>query len=151
MFDPIVVVPMVDEFGSDASGETYLRIIIVFDGDQKRLDSSWTSSFIRRIRPKLIEAGIEEFPSPSWVEKSDWQHVYRKWRHLHLETNLDPLSREITPQPQPGTHSARRLHTLGAACMPVLPTKPKTTPDYGTRPLFLLKKEAGDRYQSVKA
>ena len=89
VFDPIVVVPMVDEFGSDASGETYLRIIIVFDGDQKRLDSSWTSSFIRRIRPKLIEAGIEEFPSPSWVEKSDWQHVYRKWRRLHLETNLE--------------------------------------------------------------
>ena len=37
VFDPIVVVPMVDEFGSDASGETYLRIIIVFDGDQNRL------------------------------------------------------------------------------------------------------------------
>ena len=89
VFDPIVVVPMVDEFGSDASGETYLRIIIVFDGDQNRLDSSWTSSFIRRIRPKLIEAGIEEFPSPSWVEKSDWQHVYRKWRRLHLETNVE--------------------------------------------------------------
>ena len=89
VFDPIVVVPMVDEFGSDASGETYLRIIIVFDGDQKRLDSSWTSSFIRRIRPKLIEAGIEEFPSPSWVEKSDWQHVYRKWRRLHLEANVE--------------------------------------------------------------
>ncbi len=89
VFDPIVVVPMVDEFGSDASGETYLRIIIVFDGDQKQLDSSWTSSFIRRIRPKLIEEGIEEFPSPSWVEKSDWQHVYRKWRCLHLETDLE--------------------------------------------------------------
>lgn len=64
VFDPIVVVPMVDEFGSDASGETYLRIIIVFDGDQKQLDSSWTSSFIRRIRPKLIEAGHRRVPQP---------------------------------------------------------------------------------------
>ena len=64
VFDPIVVVPMVDEFGSDASGETYLRIIIVFDGDQKRLDSRWTSSFIRRIRPKLIEAGHRRVSQP---------------------------------------------------------------------------------------
>ena len=89
VFDPIVVVPTVDEYGSDASGETYLRIIIVFNGDQKRLDSSWTSGFIRRVRPKLIEAGIEEFPSPSWVEKSDWQQVYRKWRSLHSEANVE--------------------------------------------------------------
>ena len=37
MFDPIVVVPTVDEYGSDASGEAYLSIIIVFDGDQKQL------------------------------------------------------------------------------------------------------------------
>ena len=89
VFDPIVVVPMVDEFGSDASGETYLRIIIVFDGDQKRLDSSWTSSFIRRIRPKLIEAGIGEFPSPSWVEKSEWWSLYPRWRHQHPEVTIE--------------------------------------------------------------
>ena len=89
VFDPIVVVPMVDEFGSDASGETYLRIIIVFNGDQKQLDSSWTSSFIRRIRPKLIEAGIEEFPSPSWVEKSEWWSLYPKWRQQHPEVTIE--------------------------------------------------------------
>ena len=81
VFDPIVVVPRVDEFGSDASGETYLRIIIVFDGDQKHLDSSWTSSFIRRIRPK--------FPSPSWVEKSEWWSLYPKWRQQHPEVNIE--------------------------------------------------------------
>ena len=89
VFNPIVVVPMVDEYGSDASGETYLRIIIVFDGDQKRLDSSWTSGFIRRIRPKLIEAGIEAFPSPSWVEKSEWWRLYPRWRHQHPEVNIE--------------------------------------------------------------
>lgn len=89
VFDPIVVVPTVDEYGSDASGETYLRIIIVFNGDQKRLESSWTSSFIRRIRPKLIEAGIEEFPSPSWVEKSEWWTLYPRWRDQHPEVNIE--------------------------------------------------------------
>ena len=52
--------------------------MIVFDGVQKALDPRWTSGLIgliRRIRPKLIEAGVEESPSPSFVEKSecrDW-------------------------------------------------------------------------------
>ena len=80
VFDPIRVIPMVDEWGPDATGETYLSIIIVFDGDQKNLDPGWTSTLIRRIEPKLIEAGIEEFPSPTWVEKSEWEDMYRTWR-----------------------------------------------------------------------
>ena len=70
VFDPIKVIPAVDEFG-DGDGEPYLRIMIVFDGDQKALDPRWTSGLIRRIRPKLIEAGVEEFPSPSFVGKSE--------------------------------------------------------------------------------
>ena len=71
VFDPIVVEPAIDEFG-DGTGETYLRIVVVFNGDQNRLDPGWTSGLIRRIRPKLIEADIKEFPSPSFVEKSEW-------------------------------------------------------------------------------
>lgn len=80
VFDPICVIPTVDEWGPDATGETYLNIIIVFEGDQKNLDPGWTSTLIRRIEPKLIEAGIEEFPSPSWVEKSEWEDLHRRWR-----------------------------------------------------------------------
>ena len=76
VFDPIEVIPAVDEFG-DGDGQPYLRIMIVFDGDQKALDPRWTSSLIRRIRPKLIEAGVEEFPSPSFVEKSEWPRLER--------------------------------------------------------------------------
>ena len=48
------------------------RILIIFDGDQKQLDPGWTSGLIGRIEPKLIDAGIEEFPSPSFIEKSEW-------------------------------------------------------------------------------
>ena len=76
VFDPIRVIPAVDEFG-DGDGEPYLRIMIVFDGDQKALDPRWTSGLIRRIRPKLIEAGVEEFPSPSFIEKSEWPRLER--------------------------------------------------------------------------
>ena len=76
VFDPIRVIPAVDEYG-DGDGQPYLRIMIVFDGDQKALDPRWTSGLIRRIRPKLLEAGVEEFPSPSFVEKSEWPRLQR--------------------------------------------------------------------------
>ena len=89
VFDPIHIVPMVDQWGPDATGETFLRIIIVFDGDQKKLDPAWTGSLIRRIEPKLIEAGIEEFPSPSWVEKSEWENMERVWRRRNPEMSID--------------------------------------------------------------
>ena len=62
VFDPIRVVPFVDEFG-DGDGKEYLRITIVFDGDQKKLDPGWTSILIRRIKPKLLAAGIEHSPA----------------------------------------------------------------------------------------
>ena len=76
VFDPIRVIPAIDEYG-DGDGESYLRIMIVFDGDQEALDPRWTSGLIRRIRPKLIEAGVEEFPSPSFVKKSEWPRLER--------------------------------------------------------------------------
>lgn len=89
VFDPISVVPTVDEWGPDATGETYLRIIIVFDGDQEKLDPAWTSTLIRRIRPKLIEAGVAETFSPSWVEKSEWDSMQRNWKRRHPEGDVD--------------------------------------------------------------
>lgn len=76
VFDPIRVIPAVDEYG-DGDGEPYLRIMIVFDGDQKALDARWTSGLIRRIRPKLMKAGVREFPSPSFVKKSEWPRLER--------------------------------------------------------------------------
>ena len=89
VFDPICVIPTVDEWGPDATGETLLRIYIIFDGDQKKLDPAWTGSLIRRIEPKLLAAGIEEFPCPSWVEKSEWEDLYRRLRRRDPEIYVD--------------------------------------------------------------
>ena len=75
-FGPIRVIPAIDEFG-DGDGEEYLRILIVFDGDQAALDAHWTSTLIRRVRPKLFDAGVKEFPSFSFVSKSAWPQVER--------------------------------------------------------------------------
>lgn len=77
VFDPIVVIPQTDYLDDDFK---YLRIYIVFDGDQKRLDPRWTSGLIRRILPKLMEEGVDEFPSPSFVKKSDWPRMEKKLR-----------------------------------------------------------------------
>lgn len=83
IFDPIVVIPEVDDYSDDYL--EYLNIIIVFDGDQANLDPSWTGTLIGRIRPHLIAAGIEEFPVPSFVVKSEWKSMERhmkKWGRL---------------------------------------------------------------------
>ena len=74
VFDPIRVIPAVDEYGD---GEEYLRVMIVFEGDQEALDAGWTSGLIRRIRPKLFDAGVKEFPSLSFVGKSEWPRLER--------------------------------------------------------------------------
>lgn len=90
VFDPIVVAPAIDEWGPDATGETYLRIIIVFDGDQKKLDPGWTGTLIRRLRPKLTEVGVTESPSPSWVEKSEWEHLQSRLHRNQAKARRDP-------------------------------------------------------------
>ena len=89
VFDPIVVVPTVDEWG-DGDGSTYLEVLIVFDGDWEKVDPGWTGSLTRRIRPKLIEAGIEEFPAPGFVGKSEWRSQLKKFRRLHPDIEIEP-------------------------------------------------------------
>ena len=84
IFDPIVVLPEIDEYGDD-----YLDIIIVFAGDQANLDPSWTMRFIRRIHLQLLDAGIDAFPVPSFVVKSEWKDMERhmkKWGRLDYAT-----------------------------------------------------------------
>ena len=71
VFDPIEVIPKID-----LDGDEYLHIYMVYDGDEKLLDSAWTLGFYELIWPKLIELGVESIPSKSFVEKSDWEEVY---------------------------------------------------------------------------
>ena len=87
-FDPIVVHQAVDEYG-DGDGEVHLRILIIFDGDQDRLDPGWTVGLIRRIRPKLIAVGVEEFPVPSFIKRAEWQSMLPRWRRLHPEVAVE--------------------------------------------------------------
>lgn len=85
IFDPIVVSTRIDEYGPDATDEEYLVISIVYDGDRKNLDSSWTSGMIGRLHRKLMAVGIYYDVAPLWVEKSEYEAILRRWRRKHPE------------------------------------------------------------------
>ena len=88
IFDPIVIEPPVDV--GDGDDKLYLRILVIFDGNQKNLDPSWTGGgLIRRMRPKLIEAGIEEFPGPRFIGKSEWRRFFPRWRRINPEVKVE--------------------------------------------------------------
>lgn len=70
VFDDVVIEHDVDDFG-DGDDSDYLRILIIHDGPVP-LDPSRTTGLIRRLRPKLLEAGIEEFPSPGFIGRAEW-------------------------------------------------------------------------------
>lgn len=66
-FGPILV-----EREFDHDGDEYVHVYIVFDGDQDKLDPSWTSSLSGRLWPHLVEMGFDSPPSKSFIEKSEW-------------------------------------------------------------------------------
>ena len=69
VFDPIIVKDAVDI----VDGMEYLRITIVFDGDQKLLDPKWTVGLTGRIRRKMAELDMYELPVYLFAEKSEWE------------------------------------------------------------------------------
>ena len=88
-FGPIEVVEGADDFG-DGDGQPYLRILIVYDGDQQRLNFSWLAGLITRVGSKLTDAGIDEFPNPSFIEKTEWQHMLPELQRLHPGVSTEP-------------------------------------------------------------
>lgn len=80
-FGPINIVEEIDEYG-----DPYLHILIVFDGDQSKLDSKWTVGLIPRLSPRLIDLGIKHFPNKSFFSKEGWETYRRKSRHWNQLT-----------------------------------------------------------------
>lgn len=86
---PIVVGSAVDEYGSDASGDSYFTIWIVYDGKEDHLELERTTEAMREIRNRLLEANIQDFPSAYWVEKSEWEQLYKKWLKSHPDLEIE--------------------------------------------------------------
>jgi hypothetical protein len=66
-FGPIIVERELDDYGDE-----YIHVYIVFNGDQRELDPSWTAGLSGRLRPHLVEMGFDSPPSKSFIEKSEW-------------------------------------------------------------------------------
>ena len=77
VFDPIWVIPYEsDAFPDDPMD--FMRILIIFEGDQKNLESSWTVGMITRMWPKLEEAGVNHFPVRSFISRREWEKYAKK-------------------------------------------------------------------------
>ena len=66
-FGPIVVIPRYDE-----DGERYLHSYIVFRGDQKKLDPTWTLRLSSRLWSYSEDLGYPGIPIQLFVERSEW-------------------------------------------------------------------------------
>lgn len=69
-FGPIVVTPRYDH-----DGEEYLHSYIVFKGDQKKLDPTWTLGLSRQLWARAEELGYPGIPMQLFVEKSEWPEL----------------------------------------------------------------------------
>ena len=72
-FGPIVVLPRFDD-----DGEEYLHSYIVFDGDQKKLDPTWTLRLSRRLWSRAEELGYPGIPIQLFVKKSEWPALAKR-------------------------------------------------------------------------
>ena len=66
-FGPIGVMPRVDD-----GGEGYLQSYIVFHGDQKKLDPTWTLRMSRLLWSRAEEFGYPGIPIQLFVERTEW-------------------------------------------------------------------------------
>ena len=66
-FDPIVVIPEVDDYGRE-----YLAVYIAYDGQREMLDTKWDVELHVLVIPYLAELGIQTTPSFSFIPKRDW-------------------------------------------------------------------------------
>ena len=73
IFDPIIVNPELDHYGDE-----FLHIYIIFDGDQKNLDSKWTIGIETRLFDQLPEEEWPLYAGHSFISKFEWKRVYRE-------------------------------------------------------------------------
>ena len=62
----------------DLDGDLYLHAYIVFDGDQRHLDPSWTAALPRSLWPHAEKLGYPGRPIQSFVSKSEWPSLEKQ-------------------------------------------------------------------------
>ena len=89
-FGPIDIQQEIDQYG-----DPYLHIRIVFDGDQGKLDSKWTSGLIARLLPQLVDLGIKHVPHTSFFGKEDWES------RINSSAAFEVMRRKFSEAPTP--------------------------------------------------
>ena len=69
-FDPIRVYSRTDH-----TGEDYLKVFVIYDGNTEDLDPALTYGIITRMRPKFRDLDINDYLSVGFVEKSEWDSL----------------------------------------------------------------------------
>lgn len=72
-FGPIVVLPRFDD-----DGEGYFHSYIVFDGDQKKLDPTWTLRLSKLLWSQAEKLGYPGIPIQLFVKRSEWPALEKK-------------------------------------------------------------------------
>lgn len=73
VFDPVIVKRDVDFYGDD-----YVRVLLVVNGNTNLLDPEWNVGLITRVRNQLDSIGIQEFPSPYFIDSQEYQSYLRR-------------------------------------------------------------------------
>ena len=55
----------------DQDGDPVLKVRVIFETETGTLDAEETSSFLRYLRPKLSEHGLEQFPIMSFISNQE--------------------------------------------------------------------------------
>ena len=70
IFDPIKVYPRTDH-----TGEDYLKVFIIYEGNGDDLNAEHTVGLKTRLKPKLRTLNINDYISDGFVEKSEWEKL----------------------------------------------------------------------------
>lgn len=76
--DEFVFEPIIANSELDWWGDEFLHIYIIFDGDQKKLDSKWTMNIEGRLLDHLSEGELPSTPGHSFISKSEWKSIYKE-------------------------------------------------------------------------
>ena len=57
--------------------DRYVYITIVLDGSMEQFgdDEEWAIGWLPSLRDKLVDSGVDAFPLPSLIEKSEWEEM----------------------------------------------------------------------------
>ena len=75
VFDPIIIKPTIDYWGD---GDVIARALIVVDGDTDLMLARGTYGMLTEVRERLQDQGVNEFPSPWYIDKDEYLYFLKR-------------------------------------------------------------------------